>query len=133
MMYVFYKKLPTYNPQKTGIQNQPTNDVKETNGRIKPDLYGDKYRVKYEDKGDRHPKSVIQCSNKKGKHPTQKPLALCTTLIKACKLKGEPTLVVIPFAGSGAECLACHQMEDVNYIGYEINPMYVELCTRKVV
>tara|TARA_R110000765_G_C18851486_1_gene598982 strand:- start:38 stop:838 length:801 start_codon:yes stop_codon:yes gene_type:complete len=77
-------------------------------------------------------KERLECEDG-SKHPTQKPLALCTTLIKACKLKGEPTLVVIPFAGSGAECLACHQMEDVNYIGYEINPMYVELCTRKVV
>ena len=39
-------------------------------------------------------------------HPTQKPLQLCDKLIQAGLNKSGPTLVVIPFVGSGS-----------NYIG----------------
>mgnify|MGYP001197372878 CR=1 FL=1 len=63
-------------------------------------------------------------------HPTQKPLALCEKLIKASK-NGEETLVVIPFAGSGSECVAAKK-EDVNFIGFEINDEYVKLCNERL-
>jgi site-specific DNA-methyltransferase (adenine-specific) len=59
-------------------------------------------------------------------HPTQKPLELCEKLIKASQ-NGEDTLLVVPFAGSGSECVAAKNM-DINYIGFEINEQYVELC-----
>ena len=60
-------------------------------------------------------------------HPTQKPLSLCETLIKASYNKEGETLLVVPFAGSGSECVAAKKM-NVNYIGYEINSEYVKLC-----
>jgi site-specific DNA-methyltransferase (adenine-specific) len=59
-------------------------------------------------------------------HPTQKPLELCEKLIKASQ-NGEDTLLVVPFAGSGSECVAAKNM-DIKYIGFEINEQYVELC-----
>lgn len=59
-------------------------------------------------------------------HPTQKPLDLCKKLIKASK-KDEETLLIVPFAGSGSECLAA-KLENINYIGFEINDEYVKLC-----
>lgn len=63
-------------------------------------------------------------------HPTQKPLKLCEKLIKAVK-NGEDTLLVVPFAGSGSECVAAKK-ENINFIGYEINPEYVNLCIHRL-
>ena len=63
-------------------------------------------------------------------HPTQKPLELCKKLIRACK-NGDDTLVVIPFAGSGSECVAAKNL-NVNFIGFEINEDYVKLCIERL-
>ena len=63
-------------------------------------------------------------------HPTQKPLALCEKLIKASK-NGDDTLLVVPFAGSGSECVAA-KIENINFIGFEINKDYVSLCNERL-
>ena len=64
-------------------------------------------------------------------HPTQKPLELCEKLIKSSMNKGEQNLVVVPFAGSGSECVACKKL-GVIFLGYEINEEYVELCNGRL-
>jgi site-specific DNA-methyltransferase (adenine-specific) len=64
-------------------------------------------------------------------HPTQKPLSLCETLLKASKNKDGDTLVVVPFAGSGSECVAAKK-ELINYIGFEINYNYIEICNTRL-
>lgn len=64
-------------------------------------------------------------------HPTQKPLSLCETLLKASKNKAGDTLVVVPFAGSGSECVAAKK-ELINYIGFEINDKYIEICNTRL-
>lgn len=63
-------------------------------------------------------------------HPTQKPLELCEKLIKASK-NGNDTLLVVPFAGSGSECVAAKK-ENINFIGFEINTEYVKLCNERL-
>ena len=65
-------------------------------------------------------------------HPTQKPLALCKKLIKASRndIYNE-TMVVIPFAGSGSECVAA-KLEKINFVGYEINDEYVQLINHRL-
>ena len=64
-------------------------------------------------------------------HPTQKPLKLCETLIKASKNKNGETLLIVPFAGSGSECLAAKN-ENINFIGYEINDEYIKICNERL-
>lgn len=59
-------------------------------------------------------------------HPTQKPLELCKKLLLASKQNNQD-VVVIPFAGSGSECVACKELE-LPFIGYEINGDYIEIC-----
>lgn len=61
-------------------------------------------------------------------HPTQKPQALAEKLLKSCLpysmdgcLHGK---VLIPFAGSGSECLCCKTM-GVNFLAGDTNPEYV--------
>ena len=63
-------------------------------------------------------------------HPTQKPLELCRKLINASK-NGEDTMVIVPFAGSGSECVAAKK-QNINFIGYEINEEYVTLCNNRL-
>ena len=63
-------------------------------------------------------------------HPTQKPLALCEKLIKAAK-NDENTILVVPFAGSGSECVAAKK-EKINFIGFEINKDYISICHERL-
>jgi len=62
-------------------------------------------------------------------HPTQKPLALCDILIKAAKNK--QNLVLVPFAGSGSECVAAIR-NNCDFIGFEINPDYCKLAEKRI-
>lgn len=64
-------------------------------------------------------------------HPTQKPLELCRRLIRASRNKNSDTLLIVPFAGSGSECVAAAQ-EGVQCVGFELNPKYARLCRRRV-
>ena len=68
-------------------------------------------------------------SDEKVKHPTQKPLTLCSRLVRHFSKPGE--LVVIPFVGSGSECVAA-RMHGRNFIGSEINPQYVEIAEQRL-
>ncbi|KKU99209.1 MAG: methylase protein, partial [Candidatus Jorgensenbacteria bacterium GW2011_GWC1_48_8] len=62
------------------------------------------------------------------KHPTQKPLELTRKLIKSSAPEKEG-VILIPFVGSGSECVAVKEL-DQNYIGFEINPDYVNLAEK---
>jgi site-specific DNA-methyltransferase (adenine-specific) len=62
-------------------------------------------------------------------HPTQKPLALCEKLIRSCKQT--EGYVLVPFAGSGSECVAAKTL-NLPYIGIELNPEYVKLINERI-
>ncbi len=56
------------------------------------------------------------------KHPTQKPMELTKRLILS-RINGSGGKVLIPFAGSGAECVVAQEL-GVEFLGIEINPEY---------
>ena len=58
------------------------------------------------------------------KHPTQKPAELTKKLITSATDSGG--CLLIPFAGSGSECVVAQEME-INFFATEINPDYVLL------
>lgn len=62
-------------------------------------------------------------------HPTQKPLALSRRLIEHFSNSGD--LVVVPFVGSGSECVAAYELNR-RYIGAEINPHYLEIAKNRL-
>jgi site-specific DNA-methyltransferase (adenine-specific) len=64
-------------------------------------------------------------------HPTQKPLILCERLLKSCSQGPDGGLVLVPFAGSGSECVAAKQL-GLPYVGIELNEDYVALCTERL-
>jgi site-specific DNA-methyltransferase (adenine-specific) len=64
-------------------------------------------------------------------HPTQKPLQLCDTLLKASYNKTGPTFLVVPFVGSGSECVSAKKM-DISFVGFEINNDYITIANTRL-
>lgn len=62
------------------------------------------------------------------KHPTQKPMALTRRLIQS-RINGNDGRTLIPFAGSGSECVVASQL-GVKWLGIEINPLYVDFAQK---
>ncbi len=60
------------------------------------------------------------------RHPTQKPMALTRRLLRS-RIVGSSGRVLIPFAGSGSECVVAAQMQ-LDWLGVEINPDYVRFA-----
>jgi len=69
--------------------------------------------------------------NERVDHPTQKPLALCDKLIRSCKQSHSDGYVLIPFAGSGSECLAAKNI-GLPFVGIELNAEYVKLINDRL-
>ncbi|MCL2505527.1 MAG: site-specific DNA-methyltransferase [Alphaproteobacteria bacterium] len=63
-------------------------------------------------------------------HPTQKPLKLTEKLILAARPHSAFS-VLVPFAGSGTECLASAKL-GADFIGFETNPDYQKLASALV-
>lgn len=62
-------------------------------------------------------------------HPTQKPLSISQRIVEHFSNAGD--LVVVPFAGSGSECLAA-AMSGRRFLGFELNRDYVALAERRL-
>jgi len=62
-------------------------------------------------------------------HPTQKPLELSRRLVGHFSNVGD--LVVVPFVGSGSECVAALQLGR-RFIGCDLNPEYVAIAQSRV-
>jgi len=69
--------------------------------------------------------------NERVDHPTQKPLTLCDKLILSCKQSATDGYVLVPFAGSGSECLAAKN-NGLPFIGIELNANYVKLINERL-
>jgi site-specific DNA-methyltransferase (adenine-specific) len=63
-------------------------------------------------------------------HPTQKPLELSKKLILSAMPK-EQGIVLVPFVGSGSECVAAKILEQ-NYIGFELNSDYIRIAEARL-
>jgi site-specific DNA-methyltransferase (adenine-specific) len=62
------------------------------------------------------------------KHPTQKPMNLTKKLIQS-RIKGNNGKVLIPFAGSGSECVVAKSLM-IDFLGIEINPKFVDFANK---
>lgn len=115
MVYVFYKKLPTYNPQKT--QGKPYHQT----GRVgQPHVYNQSRNPETHNiDGLRYPLSIQKFNREtKTSHPTQKPTALCEWLIKTYSNEGD---LVLDFTmGSGSTGVACKNTNR-RFIGIEMD------------
>ena len=121
---VFYKKLPTYNPQFTeGKPYVATCSTHSSN-------YGkQKYNITTINDGKRYPVDIIKFNNDRGLHPTQKPVELLEYLIKTYTNEGE--VVLDNCMGSGSTCVACINTNR-HYIGFELDPQYYDIACKRL-
>lgn len=128
---VFYKKLPTYNPQKTTGHKRKVSTAQHKRGSKRTTNYGEHGLTTY-DSTERYPKSVLKFATDKQKvalHPTQKPLALMEYLIATYSNEGE--IVLDNCAGSGTTGLAAKNLNR-NYIMIENDETYYKTCIERV-
>ena len=62
-------------------------------------------------------------------HPTQKPLKACYRIIETSS--NENDNVLIPFAGSGSEIVACVELKR-NWTAFEIEDSYIEIINKRL-
>ena len=121
----------TYNPQKT--EGTPYKTI----GKGEVGVYKSK-RLDNENKGDRHPSSLIDYDGDsilvyknphKTIHRTQKPVELCEWLIKTYSNEGD---TVMDFTmGSGTVAIAAHNTKR-KFIGVEKDPVIYELADKRI-
>ena len=120
---VFYKKLPTYNPQFTygdPYKRWNTQEAvdKQTN------YGGHKQNVAESKDGRRYPTTVLKFNRvERPKHPTQKPVDLLEWLIKTYTNEGE--CVLDNCMGVGSTGIACKNTSR-SFIGIELEKEYFD-------
>ena len=126
---VFYKKLPTYNPQM--IEGKPYTKKAVTNGDGKNYGKFDRVGTVNINDGTRYPRSVIKISNDNhgSLHPTQKPTLLFEYLIKTYTNENE--IILDNCMGSGTTAIACINTNR-NYIGFEKDTTYCDLANKRI-
>lgn len=125
---VFYKKAPTYNPQKTlGHIRKTSTAEHKRQCKMSTDYSG--HELKDYDSTERYPLSVVKIplesdsiitfskdTQKEALHPTQKPVALCEYLIRMFSNEGDT--ILDNCMGSGTTGVACINT-DRKFIGIE--------------
>lgn len=128
---VFYKQLPTYNPQKTTGHERKVSTANHKRNSKKTTNYGEHGLTTY-DSTERYPKSVWKFATDKQKsalHPTQKPLKLIEEIIKTYSNEGD--LVLDNCAGSGTTGIACIETSR-NFILIEKEKDMIEVIKKRV-
>lgn len=128
---VFYKKQPTYNPQKTkghvrkvSTAKHKRNSKQSTNyNKIKNHTYDSTER--FPKSVWLYPKDVQKCSL----HPTQKPVALLENIIQT--YSNENDLLLDNCMGSGSTGVACIKTNR-NFIGIEITEEYFNIAQERI-
>lgn len=126
---VFYRKLPTYNPQMTEGKPYVKKAVSNGDG----NNYGKFDRVGKVNinEGVRYPRSVIKISNDNHNslHPTQKPVALFQWLIETYTNEG--FIILDNCMGSGTTAVAA-TISGRKWIGFETEPKYIEIANKRL-
>lgn len=118
---VFYKKLPTYNPQKTTGHERKVSTSRHRRNSKQSTNYNSYDSITY-DSTERFPRSVLIFKNDKQKmalHPTQKPVLLMEYFISTYCNEGD--LILDNCIGSGTTAIASMNRK-MNYIGMENDP-----------
>ena len=129
---VFYKKLPTYNPQGLIEKAVPTIN-KGNRGKKKQGAGGTNYGVSNKDAVQTHtgyPRDVLHYPVDMAPiHPTQKPVELFEYLIKTYTNEGDTVLDNV--MGSGTTAIACLNTNR-RYIGFELDKEYFDVANERI-
>ena len=134
---IFYKKLPTYNPQFT--EGEPLHGMgkKFSQEKNKNNNYGDfdscnNPSAKREGDTKKYPKSIIKFPRPAScvmVHPTQKPVELLEWLINTYTNKNET--VLDNCMGSGSTGVACKNLNR-DFIGIELEEKYFNIAKERI-
>lgn len=129
-VFVFYRKLPTYNPQKTDGKPYMRGDL--------PDVETYKKGISMKGSrsygGKRYPRDVLIFKNSgygldRGLHPTQKPVALLEYLIRT--YTNESETVLDNTMGSGSTGVAAVNTGRF-FIGMELDKNYFDIAKNRI-
>lgn len=131
---IFYKKLPTYNPQFSKGKPLHSKGISYKNKEIKNENYGE---FKYTDdkragSTDKYPTSILSFTKPHpsiAKHRTEKPVDLLEYLIKTYTNEGET--VLDNCMGSGSTGVACVNTNR-NFIGIELDEQYYKIACERI-
>lgn len=129
---VFYRSMPTYNPQKwKGETNHSRGNLQ---GKTTNKCYGefDPASVEYDLSGMKYPISIIDIDKEHDKdtfHPTQKPVDLIRYLVLTYSNEGDT--ILDNCMGSGTTAIACIR-EKRHFIGFELNEEYYEKAMKRI-
>lgn len=127
LVLVFYKKLPTYNPQFSAGKPYKSKATDKSTS-----IYTCRKKIANVNTGYRYPRDVVRfniSAEDKYYHPTQKPLALLRYLIQT--YSNENDIVLDNCCGSGSTCVAAKQTNR-RYIGIELNENYFEIANKRI-
>ena len=129
---VFYRALPTYNPQMR--QGFPSHSRGRKHGKSKGNTCYGSYNIETFSKEvttEKYPISVLYFEKEKhpDMHPTQKPVALIQYLIRTYTNVG--ACVLDNCMGSGTTAIACIR-EKRNFIGFELNKEYYDKACKRI-
>lgn len=131
---VFYKSLPTYNPQMAKCEPNERNHskgniLKHTKNRC----YGNYFETPTIISDEKFPVSILTFpkKHKNGEwyHPTEKPVALIEYLIRTYTNEGE--LVLDNCMGSGTTAIACMNTNR-HFLGFEISKDYYDIAVQRI-
>lgn len=131
---VFYKSLPTYNPQMVKCEPHKRNHSKG-NGKHREvnRCYGNYVETPTIISDEKFPTSIISIPkehiNGKSYHPTEKPVDLIAYLIRTYTNEGDT--VLDSTMGSGTTCVAAIR-EKRHYIGIELNEEYFNIAKKRI-
>lgn len=126
---VFYRKMPTYNPQ--GLQKIENPKTRKH----KPGKGGELWTVRsskgeYTPRFKNYPKNVLQFDCERGFHPTQKPVPLLEYLVKTYTNEGDT--VLDNCMGSGSTGVAVKRVGGRHFIGIEQNKVYFDIARERI-
>lgn len=123
---VFYKHLPTYNPQGLIKLDEPIQEEGSANRNGKNYGVADKSFIRTH---TNYPTDIITFSKDTGYHPTQKPVDLLEYLIKTYTNEGD--VVLDNCMGSGSTGVACKNTNR-EFIGMELDEKYYKIACERL-
>tara|TARA_R110002096_G_scaffold366419_3_gene559810 strand:- start:2715 stop:3488 length:774 start_codon:yes stop_codon:yes gene_type:complete len=147
MIYVFYEKLPLYDlsshkhkfiKEESVVKEEPEPEPQENYETCdKPErktMYGNMKIYEPKRRGEPRydpplPNSMLEIKSTRGKHSTEKPVALMEWLLKYYSKEGD--VVLDPTMGSGSTGVACKNMNR-NFIGIEMDAEIYEVACERI-
>ena len=131
---VFYKMLPTYNPQMIKCEPHKRNHSKGNRQHREVNrCYGSYVETPTIISDEKFPTSIISIPKQHivgtSYHPTEKPVSLIQWLIRTYSNKGD--IILDNTIGSGTTAIAAIR-EKRHFVGFELNEKYYKIANKRI-